>query len=156
MTTTYPELLSGLTPTDAAAVMALGTRTHLDAGETLFQLGGEAHALFAIERGRIALSLPMRVRDREEDVLIEERTSGQTVGWSAFIPPHRFTLSARATTDTDLLVLPSDVLLAHFAARPDVGYAVSRSIAAVVGQRLQVVQAMWLREMQRVVRLTHA
>jgi hypothetical protein len=32
-----------------------------------------------------------------------------------------------------------------------VGYAVTRNLAAVIGQRLQVFQAMWLREMQRVI-----
>jgi hypothetical protein len=32
-----------------------------------------------------------------------------------------------------------------------VGYAVSLNLAAVIGERLQLFQAMWLREMQRTV-----
>jgi hypothetical protein len=44
----------------------------------------------------------------------------------------------------------------HFGRRPDIGYAVSRNVAAVVGQRLQVFQAMWLRQMQHIVNQTHA
>ena len=46
-------------------------------------------------------------RGREEDVLIEEREAGQTLGWSALIPPHRFTLKATAPLDTDVLALPA-------------------------------------------------
>ncbi len=156
MTASHPELLGGLTADRAAEVRALGSPARLSTGETLFRLGTDAHSLYIIERGRIALTLPMRVREREEDVLIEERHPGQTVGWSALIPPHRFTLTATALVESEVLAVDHQALQAHFAARPEVGYIVMRNIATVVGQRLQVFQAMWLREMQRVVKLSYA
>jgi hypothetical protein len=65
-------------------------------------------------------------------------------------------LKATAPLETELIALPRSALLEHFAARPAVGYAVTRNLAAVVGQRLQVFQAMWLREVQRVVKLSGA
>jgi hypothetical protein len=43
-----------------------------------------------------------------------------------------------------------------FSASPEVGYAVTLNLAAVIGQRLQVFQTMWLREMQRVVEMRYA
>jgi CRP-like cAMP-binding protein len=150
------ELLDGLGPGEAAGVRALGTTLRLAAGETLFRLGDEADRVFLVERGRVALSLPMRVGGREEEVLIEERLPGQALGWSALVPPHRFTLTATAQLDTEVLALPRAALTAHFSAHPDVGYQVTRNVAAVTGQRLQVFQAMWLREMQRAVQLRHA
>lgn len=150
------ELLTGLAAEDVAAVMALGGRIVVQPGDALFRLGEEADRLFVILRGRLALTLPMRVRNREEEILIEERSAGQTLGWSALIPPHRFTLTATAQADTEVLALPRTTLLAHFADTPAVGYAVTLNVAAVIGQRLQVFQAMWLREMQRVVKLSHA
>lgn len=149
------ELLAGLDERDAEAVRALGTPARLGAGQTLFRLGDAADRLYLIDRGRIALTLPMHVLDGEEDVLIEERRTGQTVGWSAMIPPHRFTLQAKAVVETDVLGLPREALSAQFAIRPHVGYMVMRNLAAVIGQRLHVIEAMWLREMQRVVRLSH-
>jgi hypothetical protein len=48
-------------------------------------------------------------------------------------------------------VLPRARLIAFFDANPAAGYVVLRNLAAIVGQRLQVFQAMWLREMQRFV-----
>ena len=150
------ELLSGLGADEVAAVTALGSRITLSNGDALFRLGDQADRLYVIERGRIALTLPMRVRDRDEDILIEERTAGQTLGWSALIPPNRFTLTATALVQTEVIALPRAALLEHFARTPEVGYAVTRNVAAVVGQRLQVFQAMWLREMQRVVKLGYA
>lgn len=150
------ELLAGVAPADVRAIAALGRTATLRTGETLFRLGDAADSLFVIDRGRIALTLPMQIRERDEDILIEERTPGQTVGWSALIPPHRFTLTASALIESEVRALPSVALLDYFAAHPEVGYTVTRNIAAVAGQRLQVFQAMWLREMQRVVQLSYA
>jgi CRP-like cAMP-binding protein len=151
-----PELLQGLSPDDVAAVIALGERLMLPSGTVLFQLGADAERIYLVERGRIKLTLPMHVEGRDEDILVEERQPGETVGWSALIPPHRFTLKATAQMDSGVLALPRAGLQRLFANRADVAYAITRNVSAVVGQRLQVFQAMWLREVQRVVELSRA
>jgi CRP/FNR family transcriptional regulator, cyclic AMP receptor protein len=145
------DMLHGVSAADAARLTALGSRRSVPTGAQLFELGSEAQDVFLVERGRIALTLPMRIGPRQEDVLVEERTAGQMVGWSGLIPPHRFTLNASAQIDTDVLVLPRTPLVEFFDANPAIGYVVMRNLASVVGQRLQVFQAMWLREMQRFV-----
>lgn len=154
--TAQPDLLKGLTAADADAVLALATAQELAAGAPLFRLGEPADAVYLIERGRIALSLPMRLGGRPQDVVIEEHDAGHTIGWSALIPPHRFTLSATAPLATRVLALRRTTLMEFCAVYPRVGYLLALNIAAVVGQRLQVAQAMWLREMQRSVNNAHA
>jgi len=150
------DILDGLSDGDAAQVLALGMRIALPAGQVLFNLGDAAHRLFLVDRGRIALTLPMTVRDKQQDVLIEERAPGQSLGWSALVPPHRFTLKATAAVDSEVIALPRTTLFDHFAAHPAVGYAVTRNLSVVVGHRLQVMQTMWLREVQRVVEISRA
>jgi CRP/FNR family transcriptional regulator, cyclic AMP receptor protein len=150
------DLLRGLAPSDAKAVLALGRRLTLESGEVLFGLGAQADRMFIIERGRIRLTLPMQVRGRQEDIMVEERGPGQTVGWSALTPPHRFTLRATALIETQVIAIPGDALRGWFGANPAAGYTVSLNLASVIGQRLQVFQAMWLREMQRVVEVHSA
>jgi CRP-like cAMP-binding protein len=145
------DMLRGVAAADAARLAALGSRVHVPTGTQLFELGSDAQDVYLIDRGRIALTLPMRIGARQEDVLVEERIAGQMVGWSGLIPPHRFTLKASAQIDTDVIVLPRAPLLEFFDANPAIGYVVMRNLASVVGQRLQVFQAMWLREMQRFV-----
>ena len=90
------DLLKGLAPEDAERVLALGKRATVSAGAELFHLGDAADNIYVVARGRLRLTLPMQVRSHEEDILVEERSSGQTVGWSALIPPYRFTLTASA------------------------------------------------------------
>jgi CRP-like cAMP-binding protein len=144
-----PDLLKSLSAEQARAVLAIGTRLSVPTGNVLFHLGADAGHLYVIERGRVNLTLPMQVYGREEDILVEERTAGQTLGWSALIPPHRFTLKATAQIDTELLAFPAPALHDHFTANPDVGHRIMLNVATTVGQRLQVFQAMWLREMKR-------
>lgn len=151
-----PDLLMGLSPEDAREVLALGKRLLLSSGAELFRLGQDADALHVIQRGRLKLTLPMQVRGHDEQVLVEERMPGQTVGWSALIPPHRFTMTATAPLETEVIALSREALLAHFAAHPEVAHAISLNLASVIGQRLQLFQAMWLREMQRTVELRYA
>ncbi len=150
------ELVEGLSEQETAALLALaGTKT-LDAGEPLFRLGAAADTLYVVARGRIVLSLPMRIRGGEEDVLVEEKEPGETVGWSGLVAPHRFTLNATAAVPSDVLAFSRAVLLDHFRSNPTVGYAVTRNVATVIGHRLLVFQTMWLREMQRTLEYRYA
>lgn len=150
------ELLNGLSPAEVDQVLALGTRVTVPSGGSLFRLGDPADRLFLTERGRIRLTFPMLVRGREEDILIEEKSPGETIGWSALVPPHRFTLSATAPLETEVIALPREPLCAYCESSPSVGYKIGLNLAILIGQRLQLVQAMWLREMQRTVELRAA
>lgn len=148
-----PDLLKGLSREEVDGALALGVRISFSSGAELFRLGDAADRLFLIERGRVRLTLPMQVRGREEEVLVEERAGGQTVGWSALIPPYRFTLTATVPVDTHVIALSRDALREYFSRYPGVGYVVTLNLAAVIGQRLQLFQTMWLREMQRTIEL---
>ncbi|HXY40278.1 MAG TPA: cyclic nucleotide-binding domain-containing protein [Vicinamibacteria bacterium] len=150
------ELTLGLSDQETVALLALGTTVTLRRGEHLFRLGDAADAVYVVEQGRVSLTLPMRIRDGEEEVVVEEKNPGETVGWSGLVPPHRFTLNATAALPSELRSFTRAVLLEHFRSRPAVGYLVTSNLAAVMGHRLQVFQTMWLREMQRTVEHRYA
>jgi hypothetical protein len=97
--------------------------------------------------------LPMQLQGREEDVLVEERGPGQILGWSAVISPFRFTLKGTAAVETELLSLSGRELLDYLSGRPEVGFTVMSNLGRILGQRLQLFQAMWAREMQRLVEM---
>ena len=151
------ELLNGLSQPEVEQVLELGTKLIVPSGTFLFRLGDPADRLFLIERGRIRLSLPMQIRGQQEDILVEERSAGQTTGWSTLIPPYRFTLAATAALfEAEVIALPREALLQYFAANPAAGYKIALNLAVVIGHRLQLFQTMWLREMQRTVEVRSA
>src|ERR1035441_3055372 len=92
------ELLNGLSPAEVEQILELGTRLIVPSGTLLFRLGDPADHLFLTEHGRIRLTLPMHLRDKEEDVLVEERSPGQTVGWSGDLSSTRTSSSDRKST----------------------------------------------------------
>ncbi len=150
------ELTNGLSSSEAEQILALGMRMVVPNGTCLFQLGDPAERLFVIERGRVKLTLPMKVRGREENVFVEERSAGQAVGWSALIPPYRFTLTGTAVDDVWVIAVPREALLDYFKVSPAAGCKIALNLAVVIGHRLQLFQTMWLREMQRTVELHSA
>ena len=150
------ELLNGLTPAEVEQVLELGSRIHAAAGTPLFQLGEPADRLLLTTRGRIRLTLPLQIRGREEHILAEEISAGQTAGWSALIAPYLFTLTATAVVETELIALPRETVQAYFAAHPVAGLKIAQNLANVIGHRLHLFQTMWLREMQRTVEVHSA
>ena len=149
------DLLNGLSPAEGDALLSLGSELTSPAGGRLFDLGDTADRLFVLRSGRVVLSLPIKVQGRDEDVTLEERRPGETIGWSGLIPPHRFTLKAVTPEPSLVLTLPRTALFEHFAAHEKVGYVVMRNLAAVIGHRLGLFQTMWLREIQRLVELRY-
>lgn len=156
MPSSQMDLALGLSDEDRATLGALGTVLALDPGQPLFRMGTVADAVYVVERGRVALTLPLRVRDGEEEIVVEEKQAGETVGWSGLVPPHRFTLNARAAVACEVRVFARAALVSHFDAHPAVGRIVTANVAAVMGHRLQVFQTMWVREMQRTVEHRYA
>lgn len=147
------DLLKGLSPEDRSQVLLLGARRKFPPGGVIFEMGDAASSLYLVTDGSVDLTLPMRVGGREEHVPVEERLPGQMLGWSALVPPHRFTLKATAAVETELLSIPREDLLKLFSSRPEVGLVVLTNLAAIVGQRFQVFQTMWLRQVQRAVEM---
>jgi CRP-like cAMP-binding protein len=150
------ELLNGLASAEAEQVLGLGSRLSVPGGTPLFRLGDPADRLFLTTRGRIRLTLPMQIRGQEENILAEEISAGQTVGWSALIPPYLFTLTATALLETEVIALPREALHAYFAAHAAAGCKIAQNLAVVIGHRLHLFQTMWLREMQRTVEVHSA
>ena len=150
------KLLNGLSAAEADQVLALGSREKVASGSPLFRLGDLAEHLYLIEHGRIRLSFPMLVRGHKEDVFFEEMAPGDTVGWSAMVPPYHFTLSATAPLEAEVIALSRKSLSDFLESSPEIGRRISLNLAILVGQRLQLVQAMWMREIQRAVELRSA
>lgn len=136
---------------EAAQLLAVARPRQYQKGECLFLLGDHADRLYIVLTGRVELTFPLSFGGVVREVPVESKTSGSALGWSALVKPHRFTLSARAAEKCELATFSRQDLLRVFEAEPRVGCAVMQHIAEVVGRRLLQVQALWARELQRVV-----
>ncbi len=142
------EVLTGLDgrciETLAAAVEA---RT-LDGGEPLFRLGEEATRLYVVGSGQIELTLPISLEREARELRIETRGPRTAVGWSALIPPYRFTLSAHAVGPSEVFGLTRGALESAFQEDPHSGYLFMKHVCTGIGRRLVQMQALWARELR--------
>lgn len=143
------ELFAGLSEEDATCVAALAREVSVAAGTTLFRLGEPAQLLYVLRRGRVELTFPLVVMGEPRETRFQSLEPGKTLAWSALVPPHRLTLSARATTHSALLAFDREELQRLLEAHPSIGRVVMSNLAGVVATRLHEVMALWVREVQR-------
>lgn len=143
------ELFRGLDRDAIRRVTAIARREALSDGERLFTLGMEAERVYVILQGSVNISLPLPVRGALREVTLESKGVGSALGWSAFVPPQRFRLSAQASGAVEVAAFERPDLEALLEGDPELGYEVMLRVAQVIAQRLLTVQALWARQLQQ-------
>jgi CRP-like cAMP-binding protein len=149
------ELFAGLSEEQLLGVAGLARERRAAAGETLFRTGELADAFYVVRRGRVDLTFPLLVMGEAKEPRFQSLQRGRTLAWSALVPPHRLTMSARATTDLELLAFDRERIQALFGAQPAIGHVVMSNLARVIGTRFHELLALWVREVQRNVSQTY-
>lgn len=145
------ELFRDLGDEGVRRILAIGRARALDAGQYLFLLGDNADEFYVVLRGTLDLCLPIALRGTVKDITVESAGAGRAFGWSALVKPYRFTLSARATEPSEVVGFARDDLQRLAETEPGIGYSILTRISEVMGLRLVTFQALWVRELQRVV-----
>lgn len=143
------ELFAGLSEESCHLVAGVARRRAAAAGELLFRHGDLADAVHVIRRGRVELTFPLVIMGETRETRFQSLEAGRTLAWSALVPPFRFTMSARCSTEAELLVLERARLERLFEEHPGLAYRVTSNLSRVVAARLHEVVALWVREVQR-------
>ena len=142
---TQSELLNGLSNQEVAAISSLWSQIDILEAMTIFSEGAPASRLYLVVEEQVALQKAIRTPHaawpRHTTVAVCQ--PGELIGWSALIPPYRYTLSALAWSHCKLLQIHSTALRDTLNAQPDLGFKVMLSVSAVVSKRLsQTVDAL--------------
>jgi CRP-like cAMP-binding protein len=148
---TDSNLFQGISANRCQPFVPLAQFELVNEGDHIFRLGERAERLFIVRHGIVNLTMPMSVNGREREVVVQEARPGDTIGWSAVIEPYRFTMSAVAGSSVELIAFSTRELQSVVEACPDAGLRIMTNLAKVIARRLQVMHAMWTRELQRAV-----
>ena len=143
------ELLKGLEESHCSRLLSISDSRPLDTGEYLFLLGDTATRLYVVLEGRIDICFPFSLGSGMSDIAVESKLPGGALGWSAFVKPYRFTLSARAAEPSRVTSFPRLDLERLMEEDCRLGLAFNARITEIVGSRLLKMQALWARELQR-------
>ncbi len=121
--------------TELKTLAMLADEMAVSQGESLFQEGDTATALYLILQGCIDIVFKMGQRDNHPTSL-ETLGVGEMVGWSALVAPYVYTSSAVASTDARLLRVDSIRLRQLMEEDTGVGYGLMSYAAQVIRRRL--------------------
>ena len=132
-------LFKGLAPDEVDAFLRrCEEKVHKD-GTKLFAEQDEATMLYLIVEGGIDLLFEMPQRENA-DTTIASLKLGETVGWSAIVPPYQYRLSGYCRGNTKLLEIDQETLHVLFQTNYHLAYIFMRNIAVLAGERVDHVQ----------------
>lgn len=103
--------------------------------------GDQAEHLFFLVRGRVDLRYDLPGRETSRDNTLAVIEPGGTWGWSALVPPNRYTLSSYcAAGECVYLSLRATDLKKLFEQDARVGYVFMKNLAVVIGRRFHAMQ----------------
>ncbi len=135
------EVCQGMTPEELAKVLELCVADRRNEGEMVHGEGGKAKDLFLLSQGEVHLRFQLPGRDSSEAMNISVIKPGALFGWSALVPPRRYTLAALcASPSCRFLRADGHELERLFELEPHIGYMFMKNLAVIVGSRLRAMR----------------
>ena len=125
---------AGMSEEQLALIAGCGAHTSFAAGDVLFREGDAADAFYVVRHGTVAIDLHSPTRGA---LTVETIESGEVIGWSWLIPPHRWHFDARAITPVRATVFDGACLRGKCDDDPALGYDLMKRFAQVFVERLQ-------------------
>lgn len=131
--TTQP-FFSGLEPHWLDRIAAIAHVERIDRGHFIMREGGDADAFYVILSGQVVIEMASGLPG---PVTIENLRAGDILGWSVFLHPYKWSFSALAADDTEVLVFDGHTLRHLCHDHPDLGYPVMIRILDLMSHRLR-------------------
>jgi len=110
-------------------------------GDRLFAEGEDADRIWLVKKGQIDLRFDLPGRQTSEENTVFSITGGQTLGWSSFVPPFKYALSAYSATKTcKILQVMKDHLLECFEKDPRMGLMFMTNVAKIASMHFDQLQ----------------
>ncbi|MGO8875352.1 MAG: cyclic nucleotide-binding domain-containing protein [Acidimicrobiales bacterium] len=105
-----------------------------ESGATLCTEGTDAKSFFALRAGRVSVGVHVPNKGL---VSLETLQTGDIVGWSWVIPPHKWHFDAVALEHVRAVELHADCLLPYLEENPAAGYRLMTEVALIMEERLE-------------------
>jgi len=145
----YP-FFAGLNHDYSGTLAKLADKVSVEAGHCFFREGDELKKLYLVVEGAVAIVIGVPDRDAQQplsgqltgnmktkDITVSTVGTGGVFAWSALIPPHRSTASAKALTPCQVIALDCEKLRPIFEEDCKLAYLMTVKAAQLVRQRLR-------------------
>jgi len=125
--------LPGLPEDALGRLVAASEVVEVAPGGRVIHEGEAADALFVVAGGFVQLSL----HQRQRDLPVATVGTGELLGWSWLVPPHRWDFDASSTDGATLVRMPAAELRSVMDDDPATAAVLATTVAAVVSRRLR-------------------
>lgn len=134
--------LKGMKPEHLETMAACAMQTRFEERQSIFREGDSANRFYLIQEGRVIMET-----DAEEGSVIPIQIigPGDVLGWSWLFPPYYWQFDARALEPTKALFFYGSRLREYCEQDHDLGYELTKRMAAVVVKRLQATRRQMIR-----------
>jgi CRP-like cAMP-binding protein len=133
------KFMKGLAPDEIAAITRLCKLKSYSDTTCLFKENAEAKRLYLLLEGQIELRFEMPSGESEGTTITVEG-AGETIGWSALVPPGRYHFSGYCKTKIKVLEIDRNKLLELLETNHHTGFVLMRNVATLIGERLYKTQ----------------
>jgi NADP-reducing hydrogenase subunit HndB len=110
-------------------------------GTRLFGEGEKSDRIWIVISGKVDLRFELPGRSSSEENTIFTITTGNTLGWSSFVPPYQYKLSAYCATRTcKILQIENEFLLNLFEKNAQMGFLVISNLTGIASSHFHQLQ----------------
>ncbi len=132
------DIFKSLNDNQLKKLTAIAAAEEYPAGKVLFRKGDAASKFYIVGQGRALLQTEVDVGPDRPPLSLDLTTvvANQSLGWSVFAAPYRYTTSGQCIESTKMLSFNADKLKALLDRDPELGYEVLKGIIAILASRL--------------------
>ncbi len=127
-------LFEGLTDDQLAQVSTIASQVTVQANQYVFGENDGASDLYIVVSGRVAVLIDI---GGGKQTMVDTISPGETFGWSAVVPPHIMTASAKAVEPTVLLSVPGRQVRDFCLTDCRMCYQIMENLACTISTRLK-------------------
>jgi NADP-reducing hydrogenase subunit HndB len=135
------DIFAGLNDEQLNQIMAACHEKGYESGQRLFAEGDNSDRVWTVMEGQVDLRFDLPGRPTSEENTIFSITEGNSLGWSSFVPPFKYKLSAYcATRNCKMLQVKKEYLLNFFEKDVRMGYQVISNLTGVASTHFHQLQ----------------
>ena len=145
-------LFSGLSQTELAGIAKLCRERAYESGSVIFTIGGSATDVYLLDTGKVDIQIEFKIYEYETVATVYTVGKGEIFGWSALVPPHRFTASARCEGKANVIMINGKELMEFLEKDRRIGYVVMKNLSALISSRLASTTIALRHEIQKLIK----
>lgn len=143
------QLFEGLDEGELVDIAKLCRQRSYTEHSVIFTAGGSATDIYLLKDGEVNIQIELVIYDLEARASVYTVRKGETFAWSALVPPHKLTASARSQQKTEVITINGKDLMNILKKNDHIGYMVMQNLSKVISSRLAATMVTLRHQIQR-------